>query len=192
MGRGRRVLLRRAAAPGRGIDAVAGALDRRAHPALRRRGARRPCPGAAAGILKAAALGLRAPAGTGAAGVALARRERRGASSPVAAARPPDEVSAESNARRRRVPVAIRYPLAVEAPRALSLRSRLRRPAVQPRLRAGRFGFTGLRRQLELARADLDAAQFSDYRVAIPVSQLLWRRVSSGVPGGFGTHAQPC
>src|SRR6266849_3844092 len=101
MGRGRRVLLRRAAAPGRGILTVAGALDRRAHPALRRRGARRSCAGATARILEAAALGLRAPAGIGAVGVALARQERRGAASVVAAARPPHEVSVEPNARRK-------------------------------------------------------------------------------------------
>ena len=41
MGRGRRVLLRRAAAARRRRGAAAGALDRRADPALRRRGARR-------------------------------------------------------------------------------------------------------------------------------------------------------
>src|SRR5216684_8968217 len=116
MGRGRGVLSRRAAAPGWGILTVAGALDRRAHSALRRRGARRSCAGAAAGVLEAAALGLRAPAGTGAAGVALARRERRGAASLVAVARPPHEVPVEPHARRKRVPVGFRHPLLVEAP----------------------------------------------------------------------------
>src|SRR5205807_8647767 len=112
----RRVLLRRAAASRRGILAVAGALDRRAHSALRRRGARRPSPGAAARVLEAAALGLRAPAGTGAAGIALARRERGGAAPLVAAARPPDEVPAAPPARRKRVPVRFRHPLALQAP----------------------------------------------------------------------------
>src|SRR5271155_2777080 len=99
MGRGRRILLRCAAVPGRNIGAAAGALAGRTYSALRRRSARWSGPGAAARVLEAAALGLRASAGTGAPGVALARRERTGAASPIAVARPPNEVPAEPNAR---------------------------------------------------------------------------------------------
>src|SRR5207247_4908350 len=130
VGRIRRVLLRRAAAPRRPFGAAAGALDRRPHPALRGRGARRQGPRRPARFLAPAALGLRAPPRTGAARLALARRERGGAASLIAAARPPHEVPVAAHARRDRVPVGLRCALAVEIPRPPPLRVRRRRPAL--------------------------------------------------------------
>ena len=102
--------------PGRQADAVEGALDGRADPALRGRGARRLRLPAHARIHPQAALVPRLPARSRGAGVALERPEQRGASLAVVAARSPDEASARPHARRERVPLGVWRPGRVEAP----------------------------------------------------------------------------
>ena len=66
---------------------------------------------------------------------------------------------AGEDARRERVPQPLRHPLAVALPRRASVRVPRRRPGVPRRLSAGRVRHRHVRRQLELARADLDAGQ---------------------------------
>jgi hypothetical protein len=97
-----------------------------------------------------------------------------------------------AHARSRRIPVGLRHPLDVEIPRAASLRvRRRRRPPLQRRLCRRRFGFAHLRRQFQLARADLDAAQLPDHRIAAALPQLLRRRVSRRMPDRLAASAQP-
>ena len=82
------------------------------------------------------------------------------------------------SALRRALPVAL-------SPRA-PVHVRLLRAPFRGGLLAGRVGFQHVRRQLQLARPDLDADQLSADRVAAAVSPLLWRRLQGGVSHGFG------
>ena len=66
---------------------------------------------------------------------------------------------AGQDARRERVPQPVRHPLAVALPRRASVRLRRRRPGIPRRLPAGGIRHRHVRRQLELARPDLDAGQ---------------------------------
>ena len=87
-----------------------------------------------------------------------------------------------AHARRERVPLAARHPLDVEGVRKESLPLRLRRADAGGRLRAGRIEDRPLRRQLQLARPRLDAAQLSADRGARALPPLLRRRPARRVP----------
>src|SRR5262249_28500761 len=109
--------------------------------------------------------------------VALERAGPRRPSLALASARPPAEVPAAAHARRGGVSVALRRAVAVAlAPRPpVHFPRRWQRD--DGRLRAGRVGLRHLRRQLELARADLAAGQLPARRVAAQVPPLLRRRL---------------
>ena len=70
---------------------------------------------------------------------------------------------AGEDARRERVPQPVRHPLAVALPRRSSLCHPGRRPGIPRRLSAGGVRHRHVRRQLELARPDLDAGQRPDH-----------------------------
>jgi hypothetical protein len=62
---------------------------------------------------------------------------------------------------------------------------------LRSRLLAGRVAQRAVRRQLELARADLDAGQLPDHRVAAEVPPLLRRRFQGRVPDRLGQVPDP-
>ncbi len=70
---------------------------------------------------------------------------------------------AGEDARRERVPQRIRHPLAVALSCRSSVRLPRRRPGVSRRLSARRIRHRHVRRQLQLARPDLDAGQRPDH-----------------------------
>ncbi len=131
----------------------------------------------------------RTPAAVGGAGLALARSERRRTPPLVALARPPHEATVEPDARRERIPVGLRGALAVEIPREKPLCLPPCRPADRGPLRPRRELPWPVRRQLELARADLVSGQYADHRVVVAVSQLLRRRLQGRMPGRLGRNA---
>ena len=95
---------------------------------------------------------------------------------------------AGQDARRERVPQPVRHPLAVALPRRPSLRHPGGRPGISRRLSAGRVRHRHVRRQLELARAHLDAGQRPDHPGPAAVLRLLrqrfHRRMSRPAPAG--------
>ena len=138
----------------------------------------------AAGLRRAAGVVPQLPARPGAAGVALARAGQRRAPAAVAAARPSHEDAAAAHARRDRVPVAT---TACARCRRYHARASVRRSTCNGhdavgRLSAGRIGLRPVRRQLELARADLVPGQLPAHRVAAEVPPLLRRRLQGRVP----------
>ncbi len=86
----------------------------------------------------------------------------------------------------RRVPEPLRHPVAVAISRRPPLCLPRRRPGVPRRLPAGRVGHRHVRRELQLARPDLDARQRPDHPGAAPVPQLLRRCVHGRVPDRLG------
>src|SRR5206468_1288431 len=152
---------------------AAGAVDGGTHPAARGRGAaRRPAEGAAE-VRGAAALVPRAATRARAAGVALERQEPPRVPAAVADAARSDEPRAGADARRGRLPVGLRRAVAVEVPPRPSVRAAAGGRLADDHLRAGRRPHAALRRQLELARADLDAAELHADRVAEQVPRVL-------------------
>ena len=94
------------------------------------------------------------------------RRRRRAASSGCS----------QRALRRVGVPLAVRAARRLALARRPSVRARRRRHVVADRLRAGRVDHRHVRRQLELARAGLDAGQLPRRRGARPLCALLRRR----------------
>ena len=84
--------------------------------------------------------------------------------------------------RRELVPLALRASGRVEVPPRASLRDRVRRPAVDDRLRAGRVDLRDVRRQLELARADLVPDQLPGRQRAPALRAVLRRLLHGRVP----------
>ncbi len=80
------------------------------------------------------------------------------------------------DARRERVPESLRHPLALQIPRAEPLCLARRRPGVPGGLSAGRIEHRHVRRQLQLARADLDAGERHDHSGAPEFLPLLRRQ----------------
>ncbi len=117
-----------------------------------------------------------------------ARRAPAGAGRPHHAAADP-----RAPARRGRVPVALRHPQRQPRPRRAP---RPRRPAGDrpgdDRVRAGRVELTAVRRQLQLARADLDAGQLHPDPGDREVPPLPRRRLQGGgaVPWRTRTQSQ--
>src|SRR5262249_61601134 len=107
--------------------------------------------------------------------------------------RPSDEAGAEAHARRGRVPVALWHPGALALPRRASIYARHRWGELQRGIPAGRVEQRAVRRQLELARADLDVGGLPADRVAAAVPPLLRRRLQSRVSDRLGPvfDAQP-
>ena len=107
---------------------------------------------------------------------------------------------AGEDARRERVLQPVRHPLALALPRRSPLCHPCRRPGIPCFLLAGGVRYRHVRRQLELARAHLDAGQCPDHPGIAPVLPLLrrrlHRRMSHGLrpadeplPGGRGDRA---
>ena len=91
--------------------------------------------------------------------------------------------------RRGRLPVTVRVALAVQAPRADVRGPRPSRGA--DRVRARRGQDEHVRRQLQLARPAVDAAERHDHRIPEALPPLPRRRVHGGVPHRFGRTADP-
>ena len=98
----------------------------------------------------------------------------------------------QAHARRDRVPLRLRRAGPVASTTATSpTRSTCRRHALTVALPAGRVGLGPVRRQLELARADLVPGQLPDHRVAAEVPPLLRRRLQGRVPHRLGPASSP-
>ena len=79
----------------------------------------------------------------------------------------------DAHARRERIPEPLRHPGAVALPRRASLRLQRGRPGIPGELSAGGIGHRHVRRQLQLARPDLDAGQrAADPRAAAVLSRI--------------------
>ena len=102
----------------------------------------------------------------------------------------PREPAADADGvlRRGRVPLAVRAPRGLEALRGKSVHAR-RCPGRHDRLRAGRVDHEHVRRQLELARADLDAGQLPGDPPVRRLPALLRRRLHAGVPDRLGRRS---
>jgi hypothetical protein len=85
--------------------------------------------------------------------------------------------------------VGLRRSLAVEVPRAQSLCVPPWQLQGRGLLRSRRMRIQLIRRQFELARANLAFGQRAYHRVVAPVSQLLWRRLQGGVSGRIGANS---
>ena len=155
----RQVLLRRAAHARWAHDCAQGAVDSRAHPAVRRRNARAGAAGACARVRGAARMVPELSPRPRAARVALGSAGPRQAPPAIAAARPSHEEAAGENARRERVPVRLRRARALQGARARALRVQGRRLRSHRALRAGGIRLAAVRRQLQLARPDLVPAR---------------------------------
>ena len=89
-------------------------------------------------------------------------------------------------ARRERVPRAVRHPLALAVPPGASVHVLGRAPGVQGPVPAGRIEHGHVRRQLQLARAGLDAGQRADRPGAAEPVRVLRRRLHGRVPDRLG------
>ena len=114
-------------------------------------------------------------------------RERAAAA--VGGHRGSPDAGARAHARRARVPVAVRHPGAVARPQGRALPAAGRRPRPSRRLRAGRVVDRAVRRQLELARADLVPGQLPAGRGAAEVPPLLRRQHPRRMPDRIRDHA---
>ena len=187
VGRGGRLLLRRAATPGRTVHAAQGPLDGRAPPAGRHHGGREvaaragpagdgrhpgtPAPDARTG-------GDDARDGPGAL--------RRGRAGTAGAGQPgPAPADPVEDARRERVPGAARHPGALEVPRAAPVHLQRARAGTPRGLPAGRIEQRDVRRQLQLARARLDAGQRDPDQGAPELLHVLRRQLQGGMPDGL-------
>ena len=92
--------------------------------------------------------------------------------------------------RRGRIPLAARAPRRLEALRGEPVHAR-GRPRGLDRLRAGRVDHVHVRRQLELARPDLDAAQLPRDPPVRHLPAILRRRVQARIPDGLGPGSAP-
>ena len=188
VGRGGRLLLRRAAAPRRQRHAAQGALHGGAAAPVRHDGRRKVAAGAhSAGDGSRAGTpapdtrtqGDDAPYRPGA-----FRRGRPGDHCPgQPGAAPPDPCE---DARRERVPGPLRHPLALEVPRAEPVCLPRERPGVQGGLPAGGVEHGHVRRQLQLAGTGLDAGERAHHPGAAELLPLLRRQLQNRMPHGFG------
>ncbi len=85
----------------------------------------------------------------------------------------------------------VRYPRALAGAPGPAVRAQRRRPRTSRRLRTGRVLDRSLRRQLELARADLVPGQLPDHRIAAEVPSLPGRGLQGRMPDGLGPDADP-
>src|SRR6516164_1212172 len=99
------------------------------------------------------------------------------ASFAVAASRPSHEMPAKADARRKRIPQRIRRPGTFKGPRTRAILSRGQWDEQRSALLAGRVHVRFVWRKFQLARADMDAGQFSDHRIASEIPPLLRRRL---------------
>ena len=117
------------------------------------------------------------------------RRGRAGNPGPgQSGAAPPDP---DEDARRERVPGPLRHPLALEVPRAASVRLPRGRPGVPGGLPAGRVEHRHVRRQLQLARPDLDAGERADHPGAPELLPVLRRQLQDRMPHRLRQDDEP-
>ena len=95
------------------------------------------------------------------------------------------------HARRGGVSQPLRHPLALQISRTTSLRVSRGGTGIPRRVFAGGVGQRDVRRQLQLARADLVAGERPHHPSAVGVLSLLRRRVSGGMPHRFREDADP-
>ena len=114
------------------------------------------------------------------------RARDSGPGQPGAAPPDPDE-----DARRERVPEPLRHPRALQVPRAAPVRLPRGRPGTQRRLPAGRIEHRHVRRQLQLARPDLDAGQRPADQGAAELLPVLRRQLQDRMPDRFRQADEP-
>src|SRR5262249_47053654 len=153
--------------------AAARALARRPRPAARRRGVGGRRLQGAAGVRRPRAVVREEPARPRAADLPPREERRREDVAPRDAGARARRPGARPSARRGRVPLALRDPLRLARPPRPSVRAALGRRGVPPGVRAGREPDVGLRRQLELARPHLAAAEPPARAGAAPLRPLL-------------------
>ena len=192
VGRGGRVLLRRPAPAGRHRDAAQGPLDGRAAVAVRHDGhhaadASSTCRSSSSACRSfldrnpELVANVPDPHKPGVGRPPAARAAQRGQAPP----RP------EGAARREGVPQRLRHPLALAAPRRPPVRLPPRRAGVPRRLRAGGIDQRDVRRQLQLARADLDAGEHPAVPRAAEALRLLRRRLQGRMPDRLRKADEP-
>src|SRR5271165_2428385 len=116
---------------------------------------------------------LEPPAGSREPGVALGGSGTRPAAAAVAAARPSHEKTPAAHAGRDRVPVRLRRAGAVAGASRASLCVQGGPYGSGGALRAGRSRVAAVRRQFQLARADLVSNEFTHRRKPAKISSLL-------------------
>ena len=196
MGRGRRLLLRRAQARRRHGGADQGPFDGRP--------ASRSCRSASIPermVRRGQALGKRFASFMEALHVTgETLREggyvtgRRRSPEPAAQRRPAGAAgqAAGRDAVRGRVPVAARPARALEAAPRAAVQARARRPHGGGRLRARRVDVGPVRRQLELARPGLVPDQLPGHRVALELGRVHGRRLPGRVPDRLRAWRSAC
>ena len=113
----------------------------------------------------------------------------RGGTPPVLPrARLPHDQAVAAHARRKRISLALRSASAVPHLPRSPLRFRVPRSALSREVSAGRIRQRIVRRQLELARTDLDAGQLSAGRKSAPLSSILRRRAHRRMPDRIRQH----
>ena len=122
--------------------------------------------------------------GPGHLGVAETRHHCAGQRGPAA----PDP---DPHARRERVPQPVRHPVAVALSRRASLCLFGAGPGISGELPAGGIGQRHVRRQLQLARADLDAGQRADHPRAAALLCVLRRQLQDRMPDRLGQLDEP-
>ena len=175
--------------PGRHGDAAQGALDRRPAAAGRGRDLRGGHPRRSC-RRSASARGSSSSATPSSPPTCTCPRQPGRGRPAHAVDRQRDEAAPHpgAHARRGRVLRPARHPRAVALPPRAPVRLPPRRAGVPRGLRAGRFRHRHVRRQLQLARAGLDADQLpAVHRAAAPV-RLLRRRLQGRVPDRLGQH----
>src|SRR5262249_2820205 len=101
----------------------------------------------------------------------------RRTASALLAARASDEATAQAHAGRNGVPLRLWGASRLQNPRARAVHLLGGRHGSRRAVPTGRVGLRVIRRQLELARANLVSSQLSDHRVVAKVSPLLRRRL---------------
>ena len=99
--------------------------------------------------------------------------------------------NSDEDARRERVPEPVRHPRVVQVPQGPPVRLPRRRPRTPRRLPAGRIGQRHVRRQLELARPDLDAGQRDADQGSAELLRVLRRHVHDRVPDRVREDDEP-
>src|SRR4051794_39795745 len=85
----------------------------------------------------------------------------------------------DPHAGRERIPRSVRYSGAVTLSRRTSLHLLGGRPGVSRRISTSRIGYRNVRRQFQLARADLDAGQRANHPFPTSLLRLLWRQLQN-------------
>ena len=189
VGRPGQLLLRLAVPPVGRKGSAQAPFDRRADPAVRGRGARRGPAEGRAGVYPAHEVVSPASSATREAGDPPGKARRRKPTADRDCPCLPHEAGARAHAGRERISLTLRRARRFAGLFGSPLRLRMRRVPLRSEICAGGIRQRHVRRQLQLARAGLDADQLPDHREPVQVRLILWRRLPRRVPDGLRHHA---